>query len=268
LRYIYFALLITFFFPFASYASDKRLSLSGSSTIAPLISEIAKRFEKRYPEYRIDVQTGGSTRGIADAKRGLVNIGMSSRLLHEEEEHGVETHVLAMDGVAFVVHSSNAVKDLTVEQARKLYTGQIKNWKQVGGDDAAVTVIDRAKGRSELDLLSSFLGIKSREIVANLTCGENQQCLKLVAGNKNAITYMSVGTSEFEVKRGAPLRLLALEGREASVVTVKNGSYPIVRPLVLVTREDKSEEILNFLKYTLSPRVSDLVAGQAFVAIY
>ncbi len=249
-------------------AADKRLSLSGSSTIAPLISEIARRFEAEHKDFRIDVQTGGSSRGIADARRGLSDIGMSSRALHDEEKAGVKTHILAMDGIAFVVHAKNPIKNLSAAQARQIYTGQISNWKQLGGEDAEMTIIDRAKGRSEQELMTKFLGIKSPEVKANLTCGENQQCLKLVTGNAHAITYLSVGTSEYEVNRGTPIRLLDFEGIPASVATVKDQSFPLVRPLVLITPERLPEEVEEFLNYSLSNKVDDLIKGQAFVSTH
>ena len=255
------------FSPAKTALAEDKLTLTGSSTIAPLISEIAKRFEKLHPECRIDVQTGGSSRGIADTKRGLADIGMSSRKIYKEEESGINTHILAIDGVAFITHKDNPVKNLTREQALRLFTGKIKNWKELGGHDSEITVINRAKGRSEHDLVAKFLGIKSREFISNLTCGENQQCIKLIIGNKNALTYLSLGASEYEAANGVPLHLLTLDGIQATTTAVRKQTFPIVRPLILITHGKSPEKVGKFLHYALSSEVNDLVKEQAFVPI-
>ncbi len=248
-------------------AESKRLSLTGSSTIAPLASEIAQRFEKTHGGIRIDVQTGGSSRGIADAKRGLADIGMSSRPLYEAEKAGVSVYPVAMDGVTFVVHAANTVENLTKEQALHIFSGKISNWKELGGADAAITVIDRAKGRSEVSLLSEYFGVSSRTFKADVIAGENQQCVKLLSSNKNAITYLSIGTAEFEAARGTAIKLLSLQGVEASSETVRAGTFPIVRPLVLVSAAQPSQETQEFITYARSTEVHDLIKGQAFVPL-
>ena len=122
-----------------------------------------------------------------------------------------------MDGVCFLVHASNPVGELTREQLLGIYTGTITNWQQVGGRDVEITCINRADGRSELELVTKFLGIRPIDIVADLIAGENQQGIKMVATDENAITYMSVGASEYEVDQGLSIRMLPLDGVVASV---------------------------------------------------
>jgi phosphate transport system substrate-binding protein len=125
-----------------------KLVITGSSTIAPLIAEIGKRFESSHPGVRVDVQAGGSSRGIADAREGLADIGMSSRLLKEQEKDGLVSYLFARDGVCFLVHKNNPVSELSDQQIRDIFTGKIANWKQIGGRDAPITVINRADGMS------------------------------------------------------------------------------------------------------------------------
>ena len=241
-----------------------RLTLSGSSTIAPLASEIARRFEGEHPGVRIDVQTGGSSRGVADARTGRVDIGMSSRALAESEADGVREHVLARDGVAFVVHADNPVVSLGRDQLLAIYRGATRDWSALGGE-GPIVVANRADGRSELTLVTAYFGVRPSELRADLVCGETQHCVKTVVGNPRAIAYLSVGAAEFQRDRGAPLRLLDLDGVEASRVSVSRGDYPIRRPLLLVTR-GPAPLVDAFLKLALSPRVDDLITGQAFVA--
>lgn len=253
-------------------AVSGKLTLTGSSTMAPLVGEIGKRFEAAHPGVRIDVQTGGSSQGIADTHRGLADIGMSSRALNASERDGVTTHVLAQDGVAFIVHADNPIVELNNAELLAIYTGKVSDWSEVGGaggrsgEGGAVTVINRAEGRSELELVTKFFGVKPSDLRPTLVAGENQECVKLVAGNRNAIAYLSVGTAEYEVQRGTKLKLLPFDGIEATTATVKAGTFPLGRPLVMITREAPSPLVEAFIAFALSSAVDDLIEGQSFVA--
>lgn len=244
-----------------------KLVITGSSTIAPLIAEIGKRFESLHPGVRVDVQTGGSSRGITDIKQGLADIGMSSRLLKEEEKADLVTHILARDGVCFLVHKSNPVEALTNQQIVDMFTGKITNWKQVGGRDAAVIVINRADGRSELELFSHYFKVKPMDIKAHLIAGDNEQGIKTLAGNPHAIIYMSVGTSEYDAAQGIPIKLLPLEGVAASTANVRNETFPFARPLVLVAKSNPNPLTKEFVNFALSPKVHDLINELSFVPI-
>ena len=244
-----------------------KLVITGSSTIAPLIAEIGKRFESLHPKVRVDVQTGGSSRGITDAKEGLADIGMSSRLLKDEEKADLVTYILARDGVCFLVHKSNPIEALTDQQIVDIFTGKITNWKQVGGRDAAVTVINRADGRSELELFSHHFKVKPMDIKAHLIAGDNEQGIKTLAGNPHAVIYMSVGTSEYDAAQGIPIKLLPLGGVAASTANVRNETFPFARPLVLVAKPNPKPLTKEFVDFALSPKVHDLIEELSFVPI-
>ncbi|MEM7227201.1 MAG: phosphate ABC transporter substrate-binding protein [Planctomycetota bacterium] len=246
---------------------EGRLVLTGSSTMAPLVGEIAKRFEARHANVRIDVQTGGSSRGIADATRGIADIGMSSRTLDQRERAGMVETLLARDGVCFIVHASNPIASLTRDELVGIYTGQIQNWREVGGYDGPITVIDRAAGRSETTLVAAFLDFEPGSVDADVIAGENQQGIKLVAGDPNAITYMSVGTSEYEASNGTAIALLPLDGIAATSASVASGAFPLSRPLVFVHRTEHSTLQSAFLEFATSHEVHDLVQEQSFVPI-
>ena len=242
-----------------------RLTLTGSSTIAPLMSEIAQRFEAAHPGVRVDVQTGGSSRGIADAGSGLADIGMASRELSDTEQDGRVGHVFARDGVAFIVNAANPVEDLDDAALRGIFTGAITNWQELGGSDAKITVINRAAGRSELSLMTRYLDVDTTEIRAHAIGGENQQCVKQVVGDPHAITYLSVGTSEFESAQGTPIKLLRLRGVEASSSTVASGDFPLARPLILITGSQPSPLAQELIAFAMSAGVADLVREHSFV---
>lgn len=243
------------------------LQLTGSSTLAPLAAEIGKRFEALHPGVRIDVQTGGSSRGIADATNGLADLGMSSRPLKDSERQGRKAWTLAMDGVAFIVHADNPVAELSREQLAQIFSGQLTDWSEVGGSVGEIIVVNRAQGRSELELVSGFLELPVEEIQADLIAGENQQGLKMVANEPRAITYLSVGASEYEASRGASIRLLPLDGIEATVANVATGRFPLSRPLLMITVPEPSPLARSFLDYARSPEVHDLVRQLSYVPI-
>lgn len=245
----------------------QKIIVTGSSTVAPLLAEIAKRYEAEHPDIRIDVQTGGSSRGINDPVKGLADIGMSSRALKDSEMEGRVTHVLARDGVAFIVHAENPVEELSDEQILGIFTGKFDDWNQVGGSGGPITAANRADGRSELELMMDFYDLNREDFQVDLITGENQHGIKTVAGDPNAITYMSVGASEFDVANGVPIKLLPLQGIPASSKTVASGTFPLGRPLLLVTTPEPPPHVWAFVEFARSAQVHDLVKQQSYVPV-
>lgn len=245
---------------------DGRLTLSGASTAAPLVNEIARRFESQHPGVRIDVQTGGSSRGVADVRRGTVDIGMVSRPLGADE-HELTAHRIAMDGVALIVHRDNPVTALTRQQIVDIYTGRIDNWSAVGGPSARITVVNKAEGRSTLELFLAHFQVKREDIRADVVIGENLHGIHTVAGDPNAICYVSIGTAEFERSNGVAIKLLPLDGVEASTANVRKAMFPLSRPLNLVTTGKRSPLADAFIALARSRDVNDLVKAQFFVPI-
>ncbi len=255
---------VFFLLPNLASADEKRLVLTGSSTVAPLVLEIGKRFEEKNPGIRVDVQSGGSSRGVADARSGKADIGMASRALVASEKD-LFAHTIALDGIALIVHSSNPVKTLTTEQVKSVYTGKVTNWKQLGGNDKAITVVNKAEGRSTLDLFLSHFKLQNSEIKASVVIGDNQQGIKTVAGNPNAIGYVSIGTAEYEESNSTPIRLLPMEGIAAKVEQVQSGSFPLSRPLNLITRTPPQGLAKRFIDFAQSAAVHDIIKDQYFV---
>ena len=244
-----------------------KLTLTGSSTVAPLVGEIAKRFEAERPGVRIDVQTGGSSRGLADAKQGLADIGMISRALNPEETNDFQGFVIAQDGIGVIINAANPVGAISDRQVMAIYTNQIQNWREVGGQEAAITVVNKAAGRSTLELFLSYFQLQNSQIQADVIIGDNQQGIKTVAGNVNAIGYVSIGAAEYDIAQGSPIQLLPVGGVEATAETVQDGSFPLVRPLTLVTAKPPSGLTQEFIQFAQSEDVHDIVKAQNFVPI-
>lgn len=247
-------------------ADGKKLVLTGASTIAPLAAEIGKRFEKLNPGTQVDVQTGGSARGVNDARQGLSDIGMVSRDLKGDEQD-LKAVTIAYDGVCMIIHKSNPVQSLTREQIIAIYTGEITNWKVVGGPDRPITVVNKAEGRSTLELFLHHFGLTNRQIKAQVVVGDNAQDIKTVVGNQGAIAYVSIGAAEFEAEQGVAIKLLPMDGVKASTPNVMSRTFPLTRVLNLVTKGPATALSQKFIEYARSGAVNDLVKDLYFVPL-
>ena len=253
-----------------AHGQDKndRLVLTGSSTVAPLLAEIAKRYEKNHPGVRIDVQTGGTTRGINDAKSGVADIGMASREPKSGEKN-LNFYTVAMDGVAIILNSKNPVKNLTRDQVRDIFTGKIKSWSELpGGLNEEIIIVNKAEGRSTLELFLKYFKLKSKDIKAHVIIGDNQQGIKTVTVNPHSIGYVSIGSAYSQIKDGTvPLKLLPMSNVVASMDTVARGKYPLSRPLNMVTKTKPVGLAKDFIAYALSGDVDDIIKEQYFVPV-
>ena len=247
----------------AAQAAAARLTLSGSSTLQPLVTAIARRFEAAHPGIRIEVAGGGSAKGVSDVRDGKSDIGMVSRALGDSEKE-LQGFAIARDGIAVLVHRDNPVAALKREQLRAIFTGQATRWSAVGGRDAAIHVITRDEGRSVLELFTKYLGIQPAEIRAAESIGDNPGVYEAIKANPQAIAFFSIGEGEVRAA-SEPIKLLAVDGVAASSKTVSSGNYPIARPLLLVTREQPAGTKKAFIDFALSPQIADLVKHNDFV---
>ncbi len=251
----------------AAHQPLTKLSITGSSTMAPLIAAIGKRFETRHPGIRVDVQTGGSSRGVADTRSGLAHIGMVSRALRPRERRDLVGTPIAQDGIGLIVHRTNPVGSLTTHQVADLYTGAITNWRSVSEMDAPVVVVNKAEGRATLELFLNYFHLKNSEIRADVIIGDNEQGMKIVAGNPHAIGYVSIGSAEYGVRHGVPIKRLPLQTVPATLTAVQTGRASISRPLTLITIRRSPALAQAFIAFAASSHVHDLVATHYFVPL-
>lgn len=241
-----------------------RLLLTGSTTMAPLMAEIARRFENRPPHILVDVQMGGSGRGVSDVRQAKADIGMVSRTLSETERdlYGIP---IARDGVAIIVHRDNPVNALSDRQLLDIYTGKVANWRQVGGRDAAMRIFSGGPEGGSSELFSHYLRLPYEQIKAQKRIGPNAERIAAIAADPNAIIWVSVGEAERKAREGTPIKLLTVNGVIASSRNVRSGNYPLSRPLSLVTRGTPSGATRAFIEYCVSSQVTDLVLAFDFV---
>ena len=205
----------------------------------------------------------GSGSGIQAVQEGRCDIGLSSRSLKDEEKSaGLEETTLALDGIAVIVNKDNSGADLTVEQIASIYTGEVTNWKDLGGNDAEIVVIGREAGSGTRDGFESITGTKD-------ACKYRQELtatgdvITTVAGNPDAIGYASLASVKDTVK------MLTVGGVTASEETVKDGTYVIQRPFVLVTKKDTklSDSAQKFFDYATSADASEIISAAGAVPI-
>jgi phosphate transport system substrate-binding protein len=156
---------------------------------------------------------------------------------------------------------------LSNSQITDIYTGKITNWKDVGGKDAPITVVNKAEGRSTLELFTHYFKLKNTDIKAQVVIGDNEQGIKTVAGNPDSIGYVSIGTAEFSETNNVPIKLLPVSDVPASTETVRNGTFPISRPLVLVMKNKPQGVVKTFVEFACSKDAQRIVEQQYFVPL-
>ena len=243
---------------------SRPLIISGSSTVYPLMTDIARRFETRNPGVRIEVRSGGSGKGISDLRADLCDIAMISRPV-AANEHDLFAFPLSRDGAAVVVNRSNTVKGLTSQQLADVLTGKVTDRKQVGGRPGPIRVAWRTEGQGIPDLLLQHLKLKYEQVKHHAIFFENADAIKFAANERNGVAVAALGVAERSVKAGMPVRLLAYEGVPASSTAVREHLYALSRPLILLTRTVPTglqERVIDFAR---SKAVVDLHEKHGFV---
>ena len=240
-----------------------RLVITGASTMAPVIAELAERYEAQGGGL-VDVQTGGSGRGLLDARQGLADFGMVSRDL-QEDELDLQSWVLADDGLALIIHQDNPVTALSDEQVRAIFRGEVRRWSELGGADRPITVVHKAEGRSTQTLFVSHFGLRNSEVRPSTVIGDNQQGILSVLNDPNAIGYVSIGAALYAQQQGRPLRLLPLDGVAATLDQVASGTFPLSRPLLLVRGQPLDDPARDFIAFITDPQQRDIYEGYYFV---
>ncbi|MBI3376324.1 MAG: phosphate ABC transporter substrate-binding protein [Betaproteobacteria bacterium] len=248
----------------AAGAYSGRLLVTGSSTMAPMIVEIGRRFAALHRDVRIVVQTGGSGRGISDVIHGKADIGMASRALTAQES-SLYSFAIARDGICLVVHKNNTVQKLDNRQVAGIYGGALTNWKKVGGRDAAIAVMNAREGYASVELFTHYFNIRYTDIKAHAVLGDNSERLQAVIGNPDAIAYTSVGSAQRQAAQGAAIRLLPVEGVAATQKNIRSGNFPLSRPLLLLTKEPPVGLRREFINFSLSSQATEVVVQHDFV---
>ncbi|MDD3706288.1 MAG: phosphate ABC transporter substrate-binding protein [Clostridiaceae bacterium] len=243
------------------------ITVNGSTSVQPLAEELVKGFKAKNPKATIDVQGGGSGVGIKSATDGVVDIGMSSRDLKTEEK-SLKEFKIAVDGIAVIVNPTNEVKDLSMEQILKIYTGDITNWKDVGGKDGKITVVTREEGSGTRGAFIELTKIETKEagdqtVASAITQGSTGAVITTVAGDPNAIGYASFGS----VKISSDIKMIGVNGKECTEENIYSGDYKIARPFLMVTKAEPTGLAKAFLEFILSPEGQEIVGKHNYLKV-
>ena len=238
------------------------VATDGSTSMEKVIGALSESFMANNADTTVTYNPTGSGAGITAVQEGTCDIGLSSRALKDEEmAAGLKETVLAYDGIAIIVHPDNPVSDLTIQQIAQLYTGEITNWKDVGGNDAEVVLIGREAASGTRDGFESITGTKEKcQYRQELT--STGDVITAVSQNPDAIGYASLASIKDSVKA------LNVDGVTPSEATVKDGSYKVQRPFVLVTVEGKALTPVAqaFFDYATSSDAAAIIAKAGAVA--
>lgn len=236
--------------------------ISGSTTLLPLVQEGADRFMDLYSEKTVLVQGGGSSVGIAQAKEGIVDIANSSRDLKPEEDDGMMVDFpIALDVIVIVVHPGVAVDDLSEEEVKGIFTGEITNWSEVGGADEPILVVvrDRASGTREM---FDKEALDDEEVVKSaIESNSNGIVRETVAATPNSIGYLSIGYANEAVKP------ISYDGVAASTESAKDGSYSLSRFLHMYTHGEPVPQAQDFIDYILSEEFQLGVVAEEYIPV-
>ena len=254
----------------ATSAVAGNIVIKGSTTVLPIAQKASEAYMKENPDVTISLSGGGSGNGIKAIIDGTTDIADSSRFIKDKEvaqavEKGVYPvpFAVAYDCIVPVVHPSNSVSNLTLEQLKAIYMGKVKNWKEVGGPDRTIVVISRDTSSGTYEVWEEKVMKKERVYPGALLQASNGAVAQAVAKNQNAIGYIGLGYVNKD------LRGLSVNGVAGSAETTLNGTFPISRALYMFTNKWPSGDIAKFINYMLHPsKGQKMVKDAGFVPLY
>ena len=239
-----------------------KLSLSGSTSMEKVCEALAETFMEEYPDVTVTVEYTGSGAGIESVTNKMVDIGNSSRALKDtEKEKGVVENVIAIDGIAVITNNSNEAENLTKEDLIKIYTGEIKNWKELGGKDENIVVLGREAGSGTRGAFEELLGIVDSCVYAGELDSTGGVKAK-VASTEGTIGYVSLDVVDDTVKA------LKLDGVEATEANIKAGSYLLSRPFVMATNGEisaQNEIVQTWFDYIKSAKGQEVIKSVGLI---
>ena len=240
------------------------ITMAGSTSMEKLANAVAESFMEKYPNVTVTAEFTGSSAGVESLLAGSVNIGNSSRALKDsEKESGAVENIVAIDGIAVITDSANAVADLTKEQLAGIYTGQITNWSEIGGEDSAIVVVGREAGSGTRGAFEELLEIEDQCAYANELDSTGAVMAK-VASTPGAIGYVSLDVLDDTVKT------FALEGVEPTVDNIKAGNYFLSRPFVMATKGEIAEQdalVQELFNYLASDEGKEVITAVGLITV-
>ena len=242
--------------------SSQTVATDGSTSMEKVIGYLSEAYMEEHGDIKVTYNPTGSSSGIQAVAEGRCDIGLASRDLKEEETEDLQGTVVAIDGIGIIIHPDNPVTDLTIEQIGMIYSGEITNWKEVGGSDAAIVCIGREAASGTRDGFEEVTNTKDKcKYSQELT--STGDVVQTVSGNPNAIGYASVASVNDTVK------MVSVEGVSPTTETIQDGEYKVQRNFVLVTKKDTplSGAAQEFFDFATSSQADSLITEAGAVPV-
>jgi phosphate transport system substrate-binding protein len=271
MKKICFVLTIAFsIFCVATFAVAGNLVIKGSTTVLPIAQKVAEAYMKENPDVSISISGGGSGNGMKAIIDGTTDIADSSRFIKDKEvKLAVEKGVypvpfrVAYDCIVPVVHPSNPIKDISMEQLKAIYQGEVENWKDLGGPDKKIVVISRDTSSGTYEVWEKKVMKKGKVFPGALLQASNGAVAQVVAKNKYAVGYIGLGYLNKDVKA------LSVNHVVGSKETTLDGTFPISRPLFMFTQGWPTGDTVTFINYVLHPQKGQKLVGESgYVPLY
>lgn len=237
------------------------LTVVGSTSVEPFAEVLAEEYMKLHPGTRIYIQGGGSSAGIQAVRTSAAQIGMSSRNLMPDEKSLIAIPI-AYDAIAVIVHPSNPLADLSVEQVRKIFSGQITNWRDLGGPPQPITLVTREEGSGTREAFQHLIMGPTEISLRALVQDSNGAIRQVVADDRHAIGYISLGLVDQRVKA------LRIDGVEPSIENIKGQSYKMIRPFLFVFKAEPQGLAKSFLDYSVSEAGQKILVQEGLISIH
>lgn len=245
---------------FAGGSDQKTIQVAGSTSVQPVAEKLAQAYMEKHPDVKINVQGGGSSVGITSAQQGQADIGMSSKELKDDEKSGLKEYLIGKDGIVIAVNTANSVSDLTTDQVKSIFSGNVTNWKEVGSSDAKINVITREDGSGTRKAFEEIIMSKDTKIIKTAIVQSSTEAVsQAIKGDPNAIGFISLASLSSDVKA------LNINGVAPSEQTVSDGSYKVQRPFLFLTKGDTTGTVKDFIDFCLSAEGQAIIKSEKVV---
>lgn len=253
--------IISAYMMFTPQTHYETLQIAGSTSVQPVLEKLTDKFQETHPNVRVNVQGGGSGLGIRTVEQGIVNIGMASEELEPEDKAQLNEYVIGKDGIVIAVNNANPVTNLTKDQLKNIFSGNITNWKQLGGPDEEIHVIVRESGSGTLQSFQNIVMGQNRIIKNAIVQSSTESVKQAVKQDPGAIGFISLVNLDSNVKA------VSIDGTYPSADTISNGSYELQRPFTLLVKGQPEGVTKEFIDWVMSPEGQSIIKSTKVVPV-
>lgn len=248
-------------FTWGTGSNHVKIEVAGSTSVQPVVEKLAAKYMEEHPNVRIDVMGGGSGLGLRSVSQGIINIGTSSKELTSDEKQGLNEYIIGKEGIVVVVNLNNQVNNLSKTQLKDIFSGNITNWKELGGPDAKINLVMREDGSGTRNAFEALV-MNNTQVKSDAIVQTSTESIKVaVKQDPYAIGYISLAHMTPDVKA------LLIDGVAPSIATIQDGSYNLQRPFLFLTNGTPEGQVKEFIEWCLGPEGQKIVTDEKIVPV-